>query len=142
MSMKSYSPARFADIANPEIASADESEIVEIEVKGYRRKIIRKKRRKGCHCDNGQPAILTAKGPGTTLAPQSLWSEHLGGTITKQIPLCDTGKSQYCSIGGHLKLSLPVGTLTDGLASLLPLFETLYERIKEQNLSADSMGRR
>ena len=37
---------------NPRIDSADESEIIEIEVKGYRRKIIKNKRRKGCRCDN------------------------------------------------------------------------------------------
>ena len=52
---------------NPLIASAEASEIIEIEVNGYRRKIIKKKRRKGCQCDNGLPAILTAKGPGRLL---------------------------------------------------------------------------
>ena len=86
---------------NPRIASADESEIIEIEVKGYRRKIIKNKRRKGCQCDNGLPAILTAKGPGRLLPRSPYGSEHLGGTVTEQIPLCNPGKSQYRSIGGY-----------------------------------------
>ena len=46
---------------NPLIASEEASEIIEIEVKGYRRKIIKKKRRKGCQCDNGQSAILVRR---------------------------------------------------------------------------------
>lgn len=39
-----------------------------------------------------------------------------------------------------VELSLPVGTITDGFAGMLPLFEELYETIKEHNLSATLWG--
>lgn len=124
---------------NPEIASADESEIIEIEVKGYRRKIIRKKRRKGCQCDNGQPAILTAKGPGRLLPRSaygvSIWVELLLNKFRYAIPV-----NRSIARLEDIEMSLPVGTLTDGLAGLLPLFENLYEKIKEHNLSAHLWG--
>lgn len=124
---------------NPLIASEDESEIIEIEVKGYRRKIIKKKRRKGCHCDNGLPAILTAKGPGRLLPRSpygvSIWVELLLNKFRYAIPV-----NRSIHRLEDIEMSLPVGTLTDGLARLLPLFEDLYEKIKEQNLSAELWG--
>ena len=125
--------------ANPEIARVDESEIIEIEVKGYRRKIIKKKRRKGCQCDNGQPAILTAKGPGRLLPRSpygvSIWVELLLNKFRYAIPV-----NRSIARLEDIEMSMPVGTLTDGLAGLLPLFENLYEKIKEHNLIANLWG--
>ena len=124
---------------NPLIASEDESEIIEIEVKGYRRKIIKKKRRKGCQCDNGLPAILTAKGPGRLLPRSpygvSVWVELLLNKFRYAIPV-----NRSINRLEDIKMSLPAGTLTDGFARLLPLFGGLYEKIKEHNLSATLWG--
>lgn len=124
---------------NPLIASGDESEIIEIEVKGYRRKIIKKKRRKGCSCDNGLPAILTAKGPGRLLPRSpygvSLWVELLLNKFRYAIPV-----NRSIDRLEDIEMSLPAGTLTDGFARLLPLFENLYKKIKEHNLSANLWG--
>ena len=125
--------------ANPLICSEEESEIVEIEVTGYRRKIIKKKRRKGCQCDNGLPAILTAKGPGRLLPRSpygvSIWVELLLNKFRYAIPVNRSMDRLKDS-----ELNLPVGTLSDGLAGLLPLFENLYETIKEHNLKAKLWG--
>ena len=124
---------------NPLIASEEESEIIEIEVKGYRRKIIKKKRRKGCQCDNGLPAILTAKGPGRLLPRSpygvSIWVELLLNKFRYAIPV-----NRSINRLEDFELSLPVGTITDGFAGMLPLFEELYETIKEHNLSANLWG--
>ena len=124
---------------NPLIASEDDSEIIEIEVTGYRRKIIKKKRRKGCQCDNGLPAILTAKGPGRLLPRSpygvSIWVELLLSKFRYAIPV-----NRSIDRFEDIEMSLPAGTLTDGLARLLPLFENLYEKIKEHNLSAHLWG--
>ncbi len=124
---------------NPEIASADEAEIIEIEVKGYRRKIIKKKRRKGCQCENGQPAILTAKGPGRVLPRSpygvSIWVELLLNKFRYAIPI-----NRSIARFEDIEMNLPVGTLTDGLAGLLPLFEEFYKTIKEHNLKATIWG--
>lgn len=125
--------------ANPLICSEEESEIVEIEVTGYRRKIIKKKRRKGCQCDNGLPAILTAKGPGRLLPRSpygvSIWVELLLNKFRYAIPV-----NRSIDRLKDSELNLPVGTLSDGLAGLLPLFENLYETIKEHNLKAKLWG--
>ena len=124
---------------NDLIASEDESEIIEIEVKGYRRKIIKKKRRKGCQCDNGLPAILTAKGPGRLLPRSpygvSIWVELLLNKFRYAIPV-----NRSIHRFEDIEMSLPAGTLTDGFARLLPLFEDLYETIKEHNLSTTLWG--
>lgn len=124
---------------NPLIASEDESEIIEIEVKGYRRKIIKKKRRKGCSCDNSLPAILTAKGPGRLLPRSpygvSIWVELLLNKFRYAIPV-----NRSIDRLEDIEMSLPAGTLRDGFARLLPLFENLYKKIKEHNLSANLWG--
>lgn len=124
---------------NALIASEDESEIIEIEVKGYRRKIIKKKRRKGCQCNNGLPAILTAKGPGRLFSRSpygvSISVELLLNKFRYAIPV-----NRSIHRFEDIEMSLPVGTLSDGFARLLPLFEDLYERIKEHNLSTTLWG--
>ena len=125
--------------ANPLIDSEDESEVIEIEVKGYRRKIIKKKRRKGCQCDNGLPSIITAKGPGRLLPRSpygvSVWVELLLNKFRYAIPV-----NRSIHRLEDIDMSLPVGTLTDGFARLLPLFTDLYQKLKEHNLKADLWG--
>ncbi len=124
---------------NPLIASEDQSEIIEIEVKGYRRKIIKKKRRKGCQCDNALPPIITAKGPGRLLPRSpygaSIWVELLLNKFHYAIPVNRSIRRLE-----DIEMSLPVGTLTDGFARLLPLFTDLYQKLKEHNLKADLWG--
>lgn len=124
---------------NPLIASEDEAEVIEIEVKGYRRKIIKKKRRKGCQCDNGLPAIITAKGPGRLLPRSpygvSVWVELLLNKFRYAIPV-----NRSIHRLEDIDMSLPIGTLTDGFSRLLPLFKDFYEKIQEHNLSADLWG--
>ena len=124
---------------NPLINSEDASEIIEVEVKAHRRKIIKQKRRKGCDCNNGLSNIITAKGPGRLLfrSPYgvSIWVSLLLNKFKYCLPV-NRSLHQYADIG----LDLPVGTLTDGFSKLVPLFAPIYERIKEHNLKSNLWG--
>jgi len=108
----------FADFPGTE-----DSEILEIEVKAYRRVIHRRRYRKTCQCP-GTPGIITAPPPARLIARGkygiSVWvhlllSKFLYGQPTHRLlqDLSDSG------------LSLSAGTLTGGLMALAPLFEPL-----------------
>ena len=112
----------------------EESEVVEVEVRGYVRRIRRKQYMKICTCKN-VPAIITAKGP-AKLIPRctygdSIWIEVL---LDKYFTFRPTHRLiQSQSLNG---LDLPQGTITDGLKRLMPLFEPVYQAIIVQNQSA------
>ena len=115
------------DCGQPFVAfsTTDDSEILEIEVKAHRRVIHRRKYRPGCACPH-QPAIITAP-PAPRVLPKSslgvsLWvmillDKYLFGRPTERL---------LKSLQLH-GLDLSLGTITDGLQKLAPLFEPLYE---------------
>ena len=80
-------------------------------MKGYRRKIIQKKRRKGCQCDNGLPAILTAKGPGRLL-PRSPYGESIRVELLLNKFRYAVPVNRSINRFEDVELSLPVGTIT------------------------------
>jgi transposase len=99
----------------------EDSEVLEIDVKAYRRKIRRKRYRKTCHCED-VPGIITAPPPprlilkgkyGITIWVQLLLSKFLYGQPTHRL-LQDLA---------HSGLTLSEGTLTGGLQTIAPLFE-------------------
>jgi transposase len=105
----------FADFPGTE-----DSEVLEIEVKAYRRVIRRRRYRKTCQC-NGVPGIITAPPPARLIAKGkygiSVWvhlllSKFLYGQPTHRLlqDLSDSG------------LTLSEGTLTGGLQAIAPLF--------------------
>lgn len=107
--------------------SAEESEVVEVEVRAHVRRIIRRKYVRTCACPN-LPVIVTAKGP-DKLIPKgaygdSVWIQVLIGKFLFYRPTS--------SLLGHfelLGLEISQGTVTDGLKRLKPLFEPVYEQI-------------
>lgn len=103
----------------------EDSEVLEIEVKAYRRAIHRRRYRKTCQCV-GVPGIITAPPP-ARLIPRgkygiSVWvhlllSKFLYGQPTHRLlqDLSDSG------------LTLSEGTLTGGMQAIAPLFAPIEE---------------
>jgi len=115
------------------LGGTEDSEVIEVEVRAYRRKIQRKRYRPTCRCP-GQSQIITAPGP-AKLIPKgmlgvSVWVLLLLDKFLFQRPtyrlLLDLQLHQ---------LHLAQGTVTDGLKRLSPLFEPLYEALITRNVS-------
>lgn len=120
-----------------ELGGTEDSEILEIiQVQGYCRTLHRKQYKRKCVCPrNLDPQIVTAP-PADRLIPKSnigvsIWVFLLLNKYGYQHPMHRALK-QLSGCG----LSLPQGTVTDGLQKLLPLFVPLYDLIVERNQSA------
>jgi len=112
----------------------EETETLEIEVRPYRRKIIRKKAKKTCQCDGG-PQLMTAPGP-HKLIPNcrigiSIWTELLVSKFHFGQPLHRT-LSSFALRG----MNLPQGTITGGMKNLIKLFEPIVDAIRARCLMA------
>ena len=112
----------------------EDSEILEIDVKAYKRRIRRKKYKKTCQCEKS-PALLVAPKV-NRLIPKG----KLGVSIWVEIIL---GKfNYYYPVNRRLReledqgLGLSPGTVTDGLKKIKPLFNELYDELIIHNQSA------
>lgn len=105
----------------------EESEVVEIEVKAYRRVIRRRRYRKTCQCC-GVPGIISAPSParlipkgkyGISIWVQLLLSKFMYGQPTHRSlqEMLDSG------------LTLKAGTVTGGLRTIAPLFEPIVAKL-------------
>ena len=115
---------------------AEESEIVEIEVKAYRRKIFRKRYMKSCSClpakDN--PQIIVAP-PAPRIIPKSfygisIWVHILLAKFLYAQPLHRTLRE----LSG-LGLSMSPGSMTGGLQKIAALFIPLQAALYEHQMS-------
>jgi transposase len=118
-----------------EIPGTANGEILEIDVRAYRRRYHRKRYRCTCGCA-GQPGVLAAPPP-DKLIPKSglgisLWVFLLQHKFQFFQPL----HRVLAELRGH-GLAPPAGTITDGLQKLVPLFEPLYEQLCEHNRAAE-----
>jgi len=113
----------------------EDSEVIEIQdVKGYRRKIMRKKYKPGCTCP-GNKGIITAPAP-AKLIPNSrygtsIWIHILIRKFELQIPVNRILKNM--SLHG---VSIPAGSVGDNLKRLAPLFEPIYAALEERSVQA------
>jgi transposase len=103
----------------------EDAELLEIDVRAYRRVYRRRRYRPSCTCGN-QPGIITAPPP-----PKVLPRTHLGISVWVSLLLdkYQFGRPTYRllqDLRSH-GLDLSLGTVTDGLRRLAPLFEPLYE---------------
>jgi transposase len=111
----------------------EDSEVLEVEVKAYRRVCRRHRYRPTCTCGR-HPGIVTAK-PAPRVIPKSglgtsIWVEVL---LDKFLFYRPTYRLlQDWQTHG---LDLPLGTLTDGLQRLLPVFAPVYDKLIEHNQS-------
>lgn len=113
---------------------AEETEILEIEVKPYVRKIIRKKAKKTCQCGGGS-LLMTAPGP-QKLIPRcrigiSIWTELLISKFHFGQPINRTLNSFAMR-----KMDLSQGTITGGLQKMPQLFQPVVDAIQARCLQA------
>jgi transposase len=122
-------------LSYPDFPGAEESDLFEIEVTAYRRRICRKRVKKGCSCQSADklPEIITAPPPSKVI-PKS----QFGITIWEHILL---GKFLHAQplhrILGQMRdygLPLAMGTMTGGLKKLIPLFEPLYQALADHQM--------
>jgi transposase len=118
-----------------EIPGTADGDILEIEVRAYRRRYHRKRYVFSCNCAN-QPALLTAPPPDKLIPKNnigiSLWVLILQRKFEFFQPLYRIlaelrSRDQY----------LAAGTITAGLQKLVPLFEPLYKQLVEHNRAED-----
>ena len=109
-----------------------EAGIVEIEVKGYKRRITRPQYHKTCNCPT-TPAIVSAPAPDRLIKNNNLgvsvWVYLLLMKFNFYTPLARVLK--------HLALyntAIPVGTVTDGFRRIQPMFDPIIESIKSASL--------
>lgn len=117
------------------LPQTEESEILEVEVKAHRRKIIRRMYAKGCDCEAGA-GIITAP-PAPRLIPKSsvgvsVWTEVLLNKFLFARATCN-----LCTDYGYRGLPIAPGTLTGGLKRMAPLFEPLVAQLVEQQLTEE-----
>ena len=113
-----------------EFAGTQDAEVLEIEVKAYRRIVRRHRYRPLCHCAR-LPGIVTAP-PQAQLIPRgklgvSIWVEALLSKFVYGQP-----SARLLQDWRDQGLHISQGTLTDGLRCLLPMFEPLIEAGLEQ----------
>jgi transposase len=115
-----------------DLGTTEESQIVEIQVAPYIRKIHRKKYR-GCHCQ-GDQRIVTA-----SPAPRVLPRNTLGASVWVEILLDKYLASQAThrrlNDFTHLGFPLSPGTVTGGLQRLAPLFQSLVDAMRDKQLT-------
>src|SRR6516165_2739594 len=113
------------------VSDTEDSTILEVEVKAYRRVIRRHRYRPTCDC-GVHPGVVTAP-PAPRVIPKSI----LGVSILVELLL-----DKYLSYRPTYRLladlrthdlALSLGTVTDALQRLLPLFEPIYEALAEHS---------
>jgi transposase len=110
---------------------AEDSEILEVEVKAYRRVIHRRRYRPTCSCGE-HPGIITAPPPPRVI-PKSILGVSIWVEVLLDKFLFYRPTYRLLVDWQTLGLDLSLGTLTDGLQRLLPLFAPLYEDVIEHN---------
>ncbi len=111
----------------------EDSEIIEIQVQGYIRRIKRQRYKKTCRCPK-TPGIITAP-PAPRLIPRSLvgvsvWTEVLLGKY-----LYCTPTHRLCTALASLGQPIAQGTLTGGLRKLGVVFEPLVAAMYEKQMT-------
>ena len=112
-----------------------EAEIIEVEVKAYKRKIIRCCMKKGCSCQ-GVPDTITAPMP-----PKVIPKSPYGISIWEAVLL---SKFHYCQptnrlVNQYAELGLPIspGSIAGGLKILENLFQPVYDALYSRQMTED-----
>ena len=109
----------------------EDSEILEVEVRAYRRVLHRRRYRPTCSCGR-HPGIVTAP-PAPRVVPRSILGVSVWVEMLLDKYLFYRPTYRLLAQGQTLGLDLSLGTLTDGLQRLLPLFEPVYQALIEHN---------
>lgn len=115
------------------LSQTEDSEIIEIQVKPYIRRVKRKRVSQGCHC-KGASGLVTAP-PAPRLIPKSgigisIWREVLLNKF-----LFSRALNNLCTDYNHRGLPIAPGTLTGGLQKIAPLFKPLINELTKKQLT-------
>ncbi len=110
---------------------SEETTILEVEVRAHRRILRRPRYRPTCGCGT-HPGIVTAPPP-PRLIPRGLLGVSIWVTVLLDKYLFYRPTYRLLDDLRTLDLDLSLGTVTDGLQRLLPLFEPLYEALIEHS---------
>lgn len=107
----------------------DDGHILEIEVRAHRRRYQRQRYRKTCTCA-ATPALITAPAP-----PKLIPKGYIGISVWVLLLLEKYAAYQptyrFLALLRSFGVDLPLGTVTEGLKKLVPLFEPLYQVMVE-----------
>ena len=109
----------------------EDSEILEVEVKAYRRVIRRRRYRPSCTCGQ-HPGIITAPAADRVI-PKSILGVSIWVEVLLDKFLFYRPTYRLLATWQTHGLDLSLGTLTDGLQRLAPLFEPIYDKLVEHN---------
>lgn len=113
------------------LSNTEDSEIIEVAVKGYIRKIKRRKYRSRCSC-KGTPKLLIAPS-----VPRLIPKGKLGASIWASILMDKYGNHtpthRYLEKLESYGIDLAQGTITDGLKIIEPLLAPAVKAIMEKN---------
>ena len=118
-----------------EIPGTTDGDILEIEVKAYRRRYHRQRYRRTCTCPK-QPAVVTAPPPDKLIPKSNLGISIWTMILQHKFELYQPLHRVLAELRGH-DLNLAAGTITDGLKNIKPLFEPLYQGLVERNREAE-----
>lgn len=115
-----------------DFSKSEESEIFEINVRAYKRKIKRARAKKGCSCPS-TPGIITAPPPPKVIPKSiygiSIWEHILLGKFFYAQPMSRILQG----FKGH-GLEMSPGTAVGGLKKLSALFEPVYQSLYEKQM--------
>jgi transposase len=114
-----------------EIPGTADGDILEIEVRAYRRRYHRQRYRRRCTCAN-QPLLLTAPPPDKLIPKGTLGVSVWVMLLQRKFEFFQPLYRILAELRSR-ELPLPAGTITAGLQKLVPLFEPLYERLVAHN---------
>jgi transposase len=112
-------------------AGTEDGEILEVEVKAYRRVYRRRRYTPACGCGR-HPGIVTAAPP-PKLIPKSILGVSIWVEVLLDKYLFYRPTYRLLADWKTHGLDLSLGTLTDGLQRLAPLFEPVYQALVEHN---------
>ena len=114
------------------LGDVEEGETIEIEVRGYRRRVRRKSYVRRCKCPNGGSKIITAPTPGKIISKGSIgtsvWIKFLLDKFLFYIPTYRT--LDQLRLEG---IDLAQSTINDGMHKIKSLLEPIYEAICKKN---------
>lgn len=111
----------------------EDSEIIEIQVQGYLRRIKRQRYKKTCRCPE-TPGLITAP-PAPRLIPRSPSGVSVWIEVLLDKYLYCTPTNRLCTDFAALGLPIAQGTLTGGLRKLGVLFEPLAAAMYEKQMT-------
>ena len=114
------------------LSDVEEGETIEIDVKGYRKKVKRKSYIRKCKCVGAGPKIITADSPGKIIPKGSIgtsvWIKILMDKFLFYMPTYRT-LDQLILEG----IDLPQATINDGMRKIKDLLNPIYDAICERN---------